>query len=222
MARLGDGHFAAIVEQLPGESVVWEGGPDRRGRWIPYARVGFVGLLVLTVVAWFVGLLLLLPTPSRSPAGQTADAAASARADTREEAEASPSSWSPLLVLLGSGLLVLAISNVVEARLASRNAWYVVTSERICIQSGVLGRNLTILDIDKVLSVKVSASWLERRYDLLSIEFLHAGTRATTSGRIAARGEVVMAFVPAQERLVTHAVNSWLPRDNIRVPRPRG
>jgi hypothetical protein len=96
-----------------------------------------------------------------------------------------------------------------------------VTNERICIQSGALARCLTILDLDKVLSVRVSASWLERRCGLQSIEFLHAGNRLTTSGRIAARDQVVMAFVPARGLLASDLVNSWLPRDNARSGRQK-
>jgi membrane protein YdbS with pleckstrin-like domain len=219
MVRLGDGHFATVVEQIPGEQVVWEGGADRRGRWIPYARVGFIGLLFLAVIVWFFGLLFLLPTPSNPPRGRlTTEVKDQSRSVNAQVArESVPRSWSPLLMLLGSGLLMLAISIVVEAKLSNRNAWYVVTNERICVQSGVLGRYLTILDIDKVLSVRVSASWLERRLGLQSIEFLHAGNRITTSGRMMARDQVVMAFVPAHDRLVTDLVNSWLPRDNARL-----
>ena len=187
MQRLGDGHFETIVEQLPGERVLWEGGADRRGRWIPHARVGFVTLVVGTTLVWFFGLLFLLPTPSRPRRPSTptaATAAPSTHSDgVRQAREAKPHSWLPLLVLFGSGLLVLAITVVVEATLANQNAWYVVTNERVCIQSGVLSRLLTILDLDKVLSVRVSASWLERRRGLQSIEFLHAGNRLTASGR---------------------------------------
>jgi len=216
MARLGDGHFATVVEALPGEQVVWEGGPDRRGQWIPYARVAFASLVILTVVAWFLGLLVLVPTPRRAAADRRPAEEAPTSVDAPEASDRRPHSWSPLFVLLGSGLVVLVASSVVETRLANRNGWYVVTSERICVQSGVLGRQLAILDLDKVLSVRVSASWLERRRGLLSIEFLHAGRRPLTSGRIVARDEVVMAFVPAHERLVTDVVNAWLPRDNTR------
>ncbi len=95
-----------------------------------------------------------------------------------------------------------------------------MTSERICVQTGVLGRHLTILDLDKVLSVRVSASWLERRRGLQTIEFLHAGSRVSTSRRTSPRDQVVMAFVPAHGRLVTDLVNSWLPRDNARPRQP--
>jgi uncharacterized membrane protein YdbT with pleckstrin-like domain len=118
------------------------------------------------------------------------------------------------MVLLGVLSLLVIISVLTEAWLFYRSAWYVVTNERVCIQNGALTRYLTVVDLDKVLSIQISTSWLERQFGLQSIEFVHGGVRVFTSTRSIVRDPLVMAFVPAAGTLTTDLLNSWLPRDN--------
>ena len=223
MSTLGEGHFRTKLEALPGERVVWEGGTDRRGILIRCARALGLILIPVSLLALFVLPLLLLPSPSRSEGKRLAPPSADTQTapDTTNPRPA-PRRILPLVFILSPiwlGLLLLVGTVVVESALSNRNAWYVVTSERLCIQSGAVTTCLTIMDLDKVLSVQVTASWLERRWGLQSIEFLHAGARVPTNVFQAARDRIVMAFVPSAGQLVGDLANAWLPRDNQRSMR---
>ena len=66
---------------------------------------------------------------------------------------------------------------------------------------GALGRCLTIIDIDKVLSVQVSTSWLERTCGLQSIELVHGGMKLFVQYRWLAHDPFTMALSPPRVRL---------------------
>jgi len=220
MASLGEGHFCTTIETLPGESILWEDGPAKRGYVLNGARAV---LLIVVLILLLVGAIALLESSDRKGPASNATAAETAQeapAPTTPAQEAGATltnntkGQSKFLGLLVIGLLALVAIAVAEACLSWRNSWYVVTNERICIQAGVLTKCLKVIDIDKILSVQVSTSWLERRAGLQSIELLHAGMRLLTSNRTLVRDRLVMTFVPAGGSLVSDLLNSWLPRDN--------
>ena len=210
---LGEGHFCAVVQPLPNEQVLWEGGPDPRATAIRLVHFGVLLAIPVVFLVWFFSMLALLPTPSGTRrARQSVDQQAvhEARATEGEPRR----SWMPVMGLLAGGVFVLAAGVVLEARLWHRNAWYVITTERVCVQSGALARSLTLLDLDKLLLVQVTDSWLERRLGLQSIEFLHAAVRASANGRGLSRERVAIECVSSAGEVVSNLVNSWLPRDN--------
>jgi membrane protein YdbS with pleckstrin-like domain len=91
--------------------------------------------------------------------------------------------------------------------------WYVITSERICIQSGVFARTIVTLDLDKILSLKATSGWLERRLGLQNIEFVHGGASELRS-RSPWNNPYVMCCLDESEGVLSRLSNEWLPRDN--------
>jgi hypothetical protein len=225
MTTLGEGHFSTPITPLAGEIVLWAGGAGRYGRLVRSARVGSLFAIPVLFMLGFCGLFLLVPpsdnvapkAPSTSAAPDSRPAAPPARS---EEIAARRQTVRLVAATLLGGLALLVIGAVfLEATLVCRNAWYVVTNERICIQTGALSRCLTVIDLDKVLSVQVSSSWLERMCGLQSIELVHGGMKLFAQYRWLVQDPFVMALVPTAGSLASDLVNSWLPRDD-RARRP--
>jgi hypothetical protein len=220
MGRLGEGHFSTPITPLAGEAVLWEGGAGKRARLVRGVRVGLVFAVPLLLMLFFCGMFLLVDDVApRSPSTSVVhDQPPDVSPERSKELAARHQTVRVMAVMLCGGLSLLLVAGIIlEAALACRNAWYVVTNERICIQTGALGRCLTIIDIDKVLSVQVSTSWFERMCGLQSIELVHGGVKLFVQYRWLAHDPFTMALVPAAGTLASDLVNSWLPRDD----RPR-
>jgi hypothetical protein len=236
MTPLGHGHFEAPLDPLPNERVLWEGGAGFSGVWIRIARVMAVPVATLAVVAFLWGgpWLFQRDVPAATPATKSASASAAANAGTPERAcrkvpaEVPPCPASvpegPRKTINGPALLAYYVVPMLLATfaygwLANRNAWYVVTTERICIQTGLVTRALNVFDLDRVLAVEASSSLLERWAGVQTIQFLQGGAR--THQDLWWRqffGADAMAFVPTQAQLLSHLLNEWLPRDGVRRP----
>jgi uncharacterized membrane protein YdbT with pleckstrin-like domain len=94
---------------------------------------------------------------------------------------------------------------------------YMVTTERILFFTGWLNKSALTLDMDKVISVKASSSWLERLYGLYSIEIAHAGNNMMSlRNPWFAFNPYSLVGIPLSETLNDTITNHWLPRDNKR------
>jgi hypothetical protein len=63
--------------------------------------------------------------------------------------------------------------------------------------------------------VKTSQSFWERKFDLNSIEIIHAGIAAPTgNNRNFLVNPYEMKSIAMQDEVASNLVNSWLPRDN--------
>ena len=211
---LGAGRLQVRLETLPGERVLWEGAPPRGAMLIRMTRALLPWAVLLAVAAFLVSLIALIGSlESSSPRANDVSRPAS-HVKLKPLAVAVIALWAGTVA--AAPLLALR-----RARREFRNAYNVVTNERICIQSGSLTCGVAIIDLDKVLSIEVSASVLERRFGLQTIRFTHAGTPSAPTPFLLTTPNV-MAFVPADSELLSNIVNAWLPRDNALDRPPSG
>jgi len=220
MNTLGSGHILVNMDCRPGETVLWEGGASRGGTVIRLARMAVFPFLLLVFYAILLGpMLLMLPQdrPRQRSAAQTQSTHNTPNPSEAEQHPSIPPAYPVIALTLAGVFLSFAIGlPILVAVLQSRNAWYILTSERVCFQSGAFTRSLSILDLDKVLSIEVSSSLLERWFSLQSIEFLHAGGKVMGRGAFPWQSgeKYLMAFLPLEGHLVSDLLNTWLPRDN--------
>jgi len=93
-----------------------------------------------------------------------------------------------LLIILGSGepligfplLFLLAILGLVFVPLVwqllrSWNTEYVITDQRVIIQSGAVGKDIRFVDLDKIQEAHVKVGFVDRRFGTGSILILTAG-----------------------------------------------
>lgn len=214
--NLGEGHFGVRIEALPGERVLFEGGPSRHGMTIRLARA-FAPLAFLAAIflSAFIMSTVSPDPPPRATAAPSANTSApvGAPAATAPPRQASRAVVLTFVLLTVTGCLGLCAMVAAAVILQGRHGWVVVTSERLCIQSGGFTRGVAVIDLDKVLSVEVSASILERRFGLQSLRIVHAGgAPQATAFRL--HEPNLISFVPVEAQLVTRLLNEWLPRDN--------
>lgn len=184
------------VDILPGEGLVWEGPPSPRG----ILAVGLSSLLQASLIA-----LLLFLLFGFAFFAETAAA---------EEGPGAGLFWGAMAivaVVLGA----LTLISVVWCWLRNRGAWYVVTTERICIQTGALQKTIVSIDLDKIISVKATQGLAQRLFSLQSIELTHAGWPGTP-GKAVWFNPYELQNLPVSDGLYGRLVNQWLPRDNRR------
>jgi hypothetical protein len=201
------------LELLPGERVHAEMQASGKGITVRLAQFLVVPLLLF---AMFGGFFVIPQPPNPHPepvAGKQLDPAAIERA---KEHEAAVDLWQGrILVWLGTGLGAMAALGLADQWLRVRNARYLITSERVAIQGGGFTRTLIVLDLDRILSVHASATWLERRFGLINIELRQAGVTVVPNGFrwVTTGGWNVLAFLDASSPVLSQLLNHWLPRD---------
>jgi|GEM_PF-3665640 len=225
--NLGESHFQVQIEAMPDERILWEGGPSRHGTTIRMIRIALFPAAFVFFYAWMFAVILSIPHAAGAGRGreklvtpQSAVTATQSPAPTRGASSGSaPSEGLMLPLLMMSAILVPLFGAVgltlANAYLQTRNGWYVVTNERICIQSGGFTRGVLVIDLDKVISVQASSTWLERRYAIQSVEVSHAGVQVQANPW-RRREPNVISFVPVGDDLVSNLLNQWLPRDNAK------
>ena len=138
MGRLGEGHFSTPITPLAGETVLWEGGAGKRARLVRGVRVGLVFAVPWLFMLFFCGMFLLVDNVApRSPSTSVAhDPPPDVSAERSKELAVRHQTVRIVAVTLFGGLSLLLVAGIIlEATLACRNAWYMVTNERICIQT---------------------------------------------------------------------------------------
>jgi len=193
--------------------VLWEGGASSRGAII---RALHLFLLIGFVAAWFVA-IAMLPRGQTRQRNQACDSAAPAAETVTKEVD--HSGRNRALAVIGGVVALLTAAAYADSLARMRNAWYVITTERICIQGGGVGRYLAVLDLDKVVSVQAVASPLQRMWGLQSIYFSQAGATVfvRNDSRTVSYNPYVVAFIPSDSDLLSRLLNEWLPRDNRRA-----
>jgi hypothetical protein len=218
--RLGEGRFSVAVEAMAGEEVVWEGGPSPKAtclralRWL-IATIGLWAFFVPFFTAFF---LSVGDAPARRAAVQAEPAPEPTPAElqARREMVESRRREFALRYLATTATAFAAFGGVFLflSRRKSRNAWYVVTTERVCIQSGGGQRVLLVVDLDKILSVQATSFWLDRRCGLHHVELAIGGMPPQKVPAWAKTELNALAYVPVSENLLSKLTNDWLPRDN--------
>jgi len=96
-----------------------------------------------------------------------------------------------------------------------RTAWMLITTERICIQSGALNKSISIVDIDKVVSIVSEQSFIERIFKLHNIEVVHSGIgNITRNGGGNFNNRYKMSYLDLDSNISSQLILNWLPRDN--------
>lgn len=236
MATIGHKHFLDNIEALPGETVVWEGGASKTGiivqiLWMTAALVLIVGMF---------GFLSSIPeifytenpdSVAQEDTGIQKDNAATEKETAPESAADETKTGAsvgavdknhPYILNTGRVYRMIAVFiplivllMVVSAWYRVRHYWFVVTTERICIQSGIFTRKLATLDIDKVVSVVSTHTPIDRLFRVHSVEVIHAGVNAMgPNNGLILFNPYKMSYVPVSTNLVGQLLNNWLPRDN--------
>jgi len=200
MAVLGGEHFPVSIEPLEGEEILWQGGPSKHAPIVKILHALSIGVFLAFIYAAVVGPLGVFLALSAPP-------------NPRATVVTTPPpvhGWTfPFVaagLLLGPALTLLCGA----IYLGLRRSWYVVTSERVCIQSGG-GSVLSILDLDKIGAVRVSSSWIERRFRVQTIDLQQASGPASHNMSTVAHSLIA---VPTESPVLSLLVNRWLPRDN--------
>ena len=205
------------LELLPGEVLHVECGASRKGFVVRLLQFLAIPLLFAVLMA---GLELAPEIPAaeetRPAAASAPDAPKAAPADpakAKARREAIEANSRHILGWFGGVLFALAVAALANLWLAIRNARYWVTSERVAIRGGGFSQSVLVLDLDKIIAVEASATWLERRFGLLSIELKHAGLTFNPAALRLVRNNSVLQFLDASSPILGQLLNHWLPRD---------
>lgn len=228
MATEEKAFFLQPTSLLPNESILWRGKPSAKARQVLLIEI----LICITIAAAFLGLGLYgvsylnkleakHPAPVTAMASPTPSSAPSPVSAEGSSAHQRRSGDMPLVAILFPvcfvGLLMTAffLLALLMALIRTVTSAYMVTTERILFFTGWLNKSALTLDLDKVISVKASSSWLDRAFKLYSIELTHAG-----NNMMSPRNPWLMynpysiVGIPLDEPLHDKISNHWLPRDN--------
>lgn len=220
--------FLQPASWLPNESVLWRGKPSSKATKVMLIELLMcIAVMVSLLISGIYCVSLLERRESRKPAPHVA-----AESPSPSESPASSSTGTttqpprrsehipmfvPLLPILFAGLIVSLIVSVAfsVALIRTITSAYIVTTERILLFSGWLNKSALTLDLDKVISVKVSSSWLERLFRLYTIELTHAGNNMMSARNPwLVYNPYTLVGIPLDEPLHDKISNHWLPRDN--------
>ncbi len=218
-------HFMAPLELLPGESVLWQGPPAPGALRVLLLQSLMLLVLAVVLLAPFTWITSQIDDRTPAHASQPTDTATSPHAPSQRASRPSGLGWLFPLVFLAAfatvGGIFSALSFVFLLATLIRvpRSWYLLTTERVCIQSGWLTRSLVTVDLDKVISLRASSSWLQRRFRLHSIEVIHAGSRAAAPqagfpASAFSSHAYTIAFVSLDSEILSVLSKAWLPRDN--------
>lgn len=217
---LAPSRFRFRIDLMPDERVLWEGGADRRMVWAQAVKVTGTTLLMAVILGGMLFWALSDVVPAPSGADALADPvlrakAARAEADYAETMHRLTTNTWRIGV---TAILAFGFVGGFEAWLRWRRAWYVVTTERVCIQTGGLGTTLTTVDLDRVVSVQANTSFIDKPFGLHDIELVHAGVPfvANPNGLRFLRNPYALVGLARSDALLTHLVSEWLPRDGRR------
>lgn len=210
---LGNTRYLEDIRLSDNEQIVWQGGAERTGMLMEILQTVTGLLLVVLVLGGMMNIDKLLyksnpayvePVVAQQAAGQNKTGKIPAVILNR-----------PLLTVLGAaGALLFFGGGLLAAHLKVRNYWFVVTTERVCIQSGIINIQVATIDLDKVVSIVVSHSLWDRLFNTHSIEVIHAGGKQVQPNGLSLFNPYRIQYVSNRQQLPTELLGRWLPRDN--------
>jgi hypothetical protein len=231
--RLGNQHFLDNIELLPGEKVLWQGGASRLGIVVQLLHFASFILGIVLVFTVLLGIPVFLSTenpdyqpevqeetshkqnPGVSNNKQSDLATAKQQQSHKLEQPKTRLNTERLVILLGLLVPLILLYLLFITWFRVKNYWFVITTERICIQSGIFKRQMVSIDIDKVVSVIATHTILDRVFKLHSIELIHAGVNfPIPNTNLVLFNPYKMFYVPVRTNLVSKLLTNWLPRDN--------
>ena len=224
------------MEALPHETLIWKGKPSSKLilLFIIRAVIGiFLGAFLVGNFVLFTNHMDLVEVENKkagaqahqgNPTSSSKEDPSSGTAATKSAARAMAPGNIVLWMFLSVAGFVAGLF-FVPYGLASffyifraRCAEYLITTERICIQTGWINKQLVIIDFDKVISFQATASWMERLFGLHSIGIIHAGSggvqRPTAFWMTLGISPNAMTGLPIEEDVFSKMNKEWLPRDN--------
>lgn len=210
---IGNTRYLADIRLSPDEKIVWQGGAERTGVLMEILQT-FTALLLLAVFlggVMNIDKLLYKSNPAYVEPRQTQQA-------TEQNKPAKIPTVilnTPVLVALGTtGALLFFGGGLLAAHFKIRNYWFVVTTERVCIQSGIFNIQVATIDLDKVVSIVVTHSMWDRLFNTHSIEVIHPGGKQLQPNGVAIFNPYRIQYVSNRQQLPTELLSRWLPRDN--------
>jgi len=222
---LGEGILFEKIEALPGEEVLWKGKADRRGF---FSGIFFI-LAVLLVVALFLTLIINIDTLffDRAPnpeyveksneSGNIVDSTTQQKVVKKKRIRktiqvANKRNITIFFTILGAYLFI----TLYLIYLGFKSSFYLITNERIIIQRGYKSKVLTAIDLDKIITIRSSQSWIQKFFKIHSINITVAGIEIVQNGFMRS-GSNVIGNIPISENITSKLLNEWLPRDNKKV-----
>lgn len=236
MSNLNAPDLFLPMEALPTETLIWKGKPSPRVVLLSIIRavIGiFLGAILVCNFVLFTNHMERIERDSKKsgeqahqanpPSSSQEDPSSGITASKRDTREMAPGNIVLWMFLSAAGFVAGIF--FIPYGLASffyifraRSADYLITTERICIQTGLINKQLVIIDFDKVISFQATASWMERLFGLHSIGIIHAGSggiqRPTAFWMTLGISPNVMTGLPVEAGVFSKMNNEWLPRDN--------
>jgi|GEM_PF-4690249 len=222
---LGEGILFEKIEALPGEEVLWKGRADKKGF---FSGIFFI-LALLLVIALFLTLIVNIdtlffdtaPNPEyvekSNESGNIVDSTTQQKVVKKKRIRKTVRVVNKRNVTIFSFLLgVYLLVTLYFIYLGYKNSFYLITNERIIIQRGYKSKILTAIDLDKIITVRSSQSWIQKFFKIHSIHITVAGIELAQNG-FAKGGHNMIGNIPITENITSKLLNEWLPRDNKKV-----
>lgn len=222
------------VNLLSGEKILWEAAPEKRALWSSLLSGMW---LYIVCVAFFTWGIIMITKPSEKSLNQRAREITyeqreqfdtlyydSVLADLKLRESELEVEYEKTLFQLSPGehkmfsaglILFLLLIKLGFSYLAFRNRWFMVTSERVMIQSGILEKRVSIIDIDKINSIQYSQSFIEQKLKLCSVELVMAGVMLQQQNSVSSLlTRNLISGIEADSPVLNNLINKWLIRDN--------
>lgn len=210
---MGNTRYLADIRLSDNERIVWQGGAERTGVLVEILQT-FTALLLMAVFlggVMNIDKLLYKSNPAYEEPVQVPPAAGLNKSAKIPAVVLN----TPLLTVLGTaGAFLFFGGGLLASHLKIRNYWFVVTTERVCIQSGIINIQVATIDLDKVVSIVVSHSLWDRLFNTHSIEVIHPGGKQIQPNGMSLFNPYRIQYVSNRQQLPTELLSRWLPRDN--------
>lgn len=223
------------IKLLPNEEIIWESAPDKKSVWPTL----FSGIFIYLFIGCFLLMFpILITMPSEKTIHERAEKATneynshtfdtlyydSVKADLKSrESELPPEyrdtlfNFSTVEHIFFSLFLILLwfLLKFFISFLSFKSRWFMVTTERVMIQSGITEKRVSIIDIDKINSIQTFQGTIDQRLGLCNIELVLAGVLINqNSGVNSFLSKNVIVGMKCDSPVLDKLINSWLIRDN--------
>lgn len=218
------------IQLMKNEKILFESGPEKRAVWSAI----FTGMLPLLFLIAFFGTMIFLATKpwpksvqriaSEQSRGQDSvyyDSVLTYLIEHEDELEpeydAAFFNLSPnqhIVATLMVILFLIALKVVISIKMHN-NRWYLITNERVMVQSGILDKRVVILDLDKINSIQQIQNPIDSKLNLITIDLILTGItiqQGNNTTPLISRNALV--GLESDSPIVNQLTNLWLIRDN--------
>ena len=212
--------FIESFDAIQGETILWEGRPSKKAYWPQLYEYALPFIVLILFIAFLIFVSMMPDNDSDKCVDKTIETVNTSgdavKADDKVQTKCQRNNGFPteLMYFFSWVCVPICICLPIVSYLRIRSYQYIITSERVIIQSGVLGSTVTTLDLDKVVSINSSQSPIEKMFNVISIELVHAGVTLPKNGFGNIRNLNQIKFINKDLRVSSKLIKSWLPRDN--------